>query len=39
LDPAELPITGYLDRLSARPGESIVAHVSVAAGTPYRARL
>jgi N,N-dimethylformamidase len=37
--PAELPITGYLDRLSARPGESIVAHVSVAAGTRYRARL
>lgn len=37
--PAELPITGYLDRLSARPGESLVARVSVAAGTPYRVRL
>jgi N,N-dimethylformamidase len=39
LDFTELPITGYLDRLSARPGESIVAHISVAAGTEYRARL
>jgi N,N-dimethylformamidase beta subunit-like protein len=37
--PAELPITGYLDRLSARPGESIAAHISVAAGSRYRARL
>jgi N,N-dimethylformamidase len=37
--PAELPITGYLDRLSARPGEDIIAHVSVAADTPYRAQL
>ncbi len=36
---AELPITGYLDRLSARPGERLVAHVSVAAGGRYRARL
>ncbi|MFI4994741.1 MAG: N,N-dimethylformamidase beta subunit family domain-containing protein [Hyphomicrobiales bacterium] len=39
MDFTELPITGYLDRLSARPGESIVAHISVAAGTEYRARL
>ena len=39
MTPAELPITGYLDRLSARPGENIVAHISVAAGTRYRARL
>ena len=37
--PAELPITGYLSRLSARPGESIVAHVSVRDGGAYRARL
>jgi N,N-dimethylformamidase len=35
----ELPITGYLDRLSARPGERLVAHVSVAAGGACRARL
>jgi len=35
----ELPITGYLDRISARPGEDIVAHVSVAAGTRYRVQL
>ncbi len=36
---AELPITGYLDRLSARPGEKLAAHVSVPAGGRYRARL
>ena len=36
---AELPITGYLDRLSARPGERLTAYVSVAAGGRYRARL
>jgi N,N-dimethylformamidase len=39
MNDAELPITGYLDRLSARPGESLVAHISVAAGTQYRVRL
>jgi N,N-dimethylformamidase len=26
---AELPITGYLDRLSCRPGESLAVKVSV----------
>jgi hypothetical protein len=26
---AELPITGYLDRLSCRPGESLEVKVSV----------
>lgn len=36
---AELPITGYLDRLSARPGDALAAHVSVAAGGRYRVRL
>src|SRR5690349_16855687 len=36
---AGLPITGYLDRLSARPGEPLVAYISVAAGGRYRARL
>ena len=35
----ELPITGYLDRLSARPGERLTAYVSVAAGGRFRARL
>ena len=37
--PAELPITGYLDRLSARPGEAVTAHVSLRAAAPYRVRL
>jgi N,N-dimethylformamidase len=36
---AELPITGYLDRLSRRPGESFAVQVSVPAGGRYRARL
>ncbi len=36
---AELPITGYLDRLSARPGERLSAHVSVPGGGRYRVRL
>ena len=36
---AELPITGYLDRFSGRPGETLAAHVSVHAGGSYRARL
>ena len=35
----ELPITGYLDRLSHRPGESFSAFVSVRDGGTYRARL
>jgi N,N-dimethylformamidase len=36
---AELPITGYLDRHSRRPGESLAVHVSVPSGEDYRARL
>ena len=35
----ELPITGYLDRFSHRPGESFTAYVSVRDGGTYRARL
>ena len=35
----ELPITGYLDRFSHRPGESFTAFVSVRDGGTYRARL
>ena len=35
----ELPITGYLDRFSHRPGETFTAHVSVRDGGSYRARL
>jgi N,N-dimethylformamidase len=35
----ELPITGYLDRFSHRPGESFTAFISVLDGGPYRARL
>lgn len=35
----ELPITGYLDRLSHRPGGTVTAHVSVRDGVPYKARL
>ena len=35
----ELPITGYLDRFSHRPGETFVARVSVRDGGAYRARL
>jgi N,N-dimethylformamidase len=35
----ELPITGYLDRFSHRPGESFSAFVSVRDGGPYRTRL
>lgn len=36
---AELPITGYLDRLSHRPGETFQARVSVRDGGQARARL
>ena len=36
---AVLPITGYLDRFSARPGEDVVARISLRAAGPYRARL
>jgi N,N-dimethylformamidase len=34
-----LPITGYLDRLSHRPGETFSAHVSAQTPGPARARL
>lgn len=37
--PPELPITGYLDRFSHRPGERFTAFVSVKAGGEARARL
>jgi N,N-dimethylformamidase len=37
--PAELPVTGYLDRLAHRPGERFRAHVSVRDGGRYRIRL
>ncbi len=39
MTPATLPITGYLDRLSARPGETLTAHVSLRQPGPYRVRL
>ena len=35
----QLPITGYLDRFSHRPGETFTAHVSVHAAGECRARL
>src|SRR3954454_23701417 len=38
-EPAELPITGYLDRLSCRPGEQIEVKVSVRDGSAYRVTL
>ena len=37
--PQELPITGYLDRFSHRPGERFSAHVSLRDDGSYRARL
>ena len=36
---AELPITGYLDRFSRRPGERFAVRVSVPGGGAARARL
>jgi N,N-dimethylformamidase len=39
MNPAELPITGYLDRFSHRPGEEFLAHVGMRQAGPYRARL
>jgi N,N-dimethylformamidase len=39
MNDAELPITGYLDRFSHRPGETFSAFVSVPGGGKYRARL
>lgn len=35
----EIPITGYLDRFSHRPGETFVAHVSVREPGSYRTRI
>lgn len=35
----EIPITGYLDRFSHRPGEKFVAHVSLREPGPFRTRL
>jgi N,N-dimethylformamidase len=35
----ELPITGYLDRFSHRPGEEFTAHIGLRRPGPYRARL
>ena len=34
-----LPITGYLDRFSRRPGEAFAVHVGMATPGPYRAHL
>jgi N,N-dimethylformamidase len=36
---ATLPITGYLDRFSARPGDTLTAHVSLRQPGAYRVRL
>ena len=36
---AALPITGYLDRFSHRPGESFTAHIGLRSPGPARARL
>ena len=36
---AELPVTGYLDRLSCRPGGSLAAKISVRDGGPCRVTL
>ncbi len=36
---AVLPITGYLSRLSARPGDTLTAHVSLREAGGYRAHL
>ena len=37
--PRELPVTGYFDRFSARPGGALAVHVSLRDGGSYRARL
>ncbi|MGI4802260.1 MAG: N,N-dimethylformamidase beta subunit family domain-containing protein [Janthinobacterium lividum] len=39
LDDAELPVTGYLDRLSCRPGEQLEVKVSVRDGGSVRTTL
>ena len=36
MNQAVLPITGYLDRFSARPGEDVVARISLGTVGPYR---
>ncbi|MEI7712647.1 MAG: N,N-dimethylformamidase beta subunit family domain-containing protein [Rhodospirillales bacterium] len=36
---AELPVTGYLDRFSHRPGETFTAFVSLREASSYRAQL
>jgi N,N-dimethylformamidase len=36
---AQLPITGYLNRLSGQPGDALDAKVSIPSGVRYRARL
>jgi N,N-dimethylformamidase len=35
----ELPITGYFDRFSHRPGETFTCYVSVPTGGAFRVRL
>jgi N,N-dimethylformamidase len=39
VSPNELPVTGYFDRFSARPGGVLQVHVSLRDGGTYRARL
>ena len=39
MEKLELPITGYLDRWSHRPGETFSVHVSVRDGGAYRAQV
>jgi N,N-dimethylformamidase len=38
-EPAQLPITGYLDRLSCRPGGTLEVKVSIREPGPYRVTL
>ncbi len=38
-EPSELPVTGYFNCFSCRPGGKLAVHVSVRDGGPYRARL
>ena len=35
----EMPITGYLDRFSHRPGESFIAHIGLRTPGSFRVRL
>ncbi|MGE4048310.1 MAG: N,N-dimethylformamidase beta subunit family domain-containing protein, partial [Acetobacteraceae bacterium] len=39
MNETELPVTGYLDRFSYRPGDRLTAHVSARDGGSVRARL